>query len=175
MIESLLVIDWITVSLLIIFGITGFFNGLMKEIFSAAAWIFSLIIAWYYGPLLFPLMISYIETEQIMKAVSFLLLFISFFVAFKFMGSFLSKLTGAIGLKSIDRIFGFFFGAIKVSAILTSLFLYNLEFLDQKKWWLDSQTREYALLFSEIADPIISEWRSDAEILMNKDNLKLPL
>ena len=47
MIENLVLIDWISIALLSAFGITGVFNGFMKEVFSAAAWIVSLFIAWY--------------------------------------------------------------------------------------------------------------------------------
>ena len=47
MIENLTFIDWISVALLSAFGITGFFNGFIKEVFSAAAWIVSLTIAWF--------------------------------------------------------------------------------------------------------------------------------
>ena len=53
MTESLQVIDWISVTLLLVFAITGFFNGFIKEVFSAMAWVFSLITAWLYGPLIF--------------------------------------------------------------------------------------------------------------------------
>ena len=175
MIENLVLIDWISLALLSAFGITGFFNGFMKEVFSAAAWIVSLFIAWFYGPLLFPILEVYIETLEIKKALSFLILFLSFFLLLKFIGSTFSKITSVIGLKGVDRILGLCFGTLKVTAVLTSLYIYNLDFLDTKQWWLDSLTREYTIQFAESIEPILKDWKLGTSTFLNKDNLKLNL
>ena len=175
MIENLVLIDWLSIALLSSFGITGFFNGFIKEVFSAAAWIVSLSIAWFYGPLLFPILTPYIETLEIKKALSFLILFLSFFLLLKFFGSTFSKITSVIGLKGVDRLLGLCFGALKITAVLTSLYIYNLNFLDTKQWWLDSLTREYTILFSESVEPILRDWELGTSTLLNKDNLKLNL
>ena len=175
MIENFALIDWISIALLSAFGITGFFNGFMKEVFSAASWIVSLFIAWFYGPLLFPILETYIETLEVKKALSFLILFLSFFLLLKFIGSTFSKITSVIGLKGVDRLLGLCFGALKITAVLTSLYIYNLNFLDTKQWWLDSLTREYTILFSESVEPILKDWELGTSTLLNKDNLKLNL
>ena len=175
MIENLVLIDWISLALLSAFGITGFFNGFMKEVFSAAAWIVSLFIAWFYGPLLFPILESYIEILEIKKALSFLILFLSFFLLLKFFGSMFSKITSVIGLKGVDRLLGFCFGTLKITAVLMSIYIYNLDFLDTKKWWLDSITREYTIQFSESVEPILKDWELGTSTFLNKDNLKLNL
>ena len=175
MIENLALIDWISIALVSAFGITGFFNGFMKEVFSAAAWIVSLFIAWFYGPLLFPILEMYIETLEVKKALSFLILFLSFFLLLKFIGSMFSKITSVIGLKGVDRLLGFCFGVLKVTAVLTSIYIYNLNFLDTKQWWLDSLTREYTIKFSESVEPILKDWEIGTSTFLNKDNLKLNL
>ena len=104
MIESLALIDWISITLILVFGITGFFNGFIKEIFSAAAWVLSLAIAWLYGPLLFPYVTDFIDSESIKNIVSFVLLFLVSFVGLKILGSIISKLISAIGLKGLDKL-----------------------------------------------------------------------
>ena len=175
MIENLVLIDWISIALLSAFGITGFFNGFMKEVFSAAAWIVSLFIAWYYGPLFFPILETYIETLEIKKALSFLILFLTFFLLLKFLGSTFSKITSVIGLKGVDRLLGLCFGTLKITAVLTSIYIYNLGFLDTKQWWLDSLTREYTFKFSESVEPILKDWEIGTSTFLNKDNLKLNL
>ena len=175
MIENLVLIDWISIALLSAFGITGFFNGLMKEVFSAAAWIVSLFIAWYYGPLFFPILETYIETLEIKKALSFLILFLTFFLLLKFLGSTFSKITSVIGLKGVDRLLGLCFGTLKITAVITSIYIYNLGFLDTKQWWLDSLTREYTIKFSESVEPILKDWEIGTSTFLNKDNLKLNL
>ncbi len=175
MIENLVLIDWISFALLSAFGITGFFNGFIKEVFSAAAWIVSLFIAWYYGPLFFPILETYIETLEIKKALSFIILFLTFFLLLKFLGSTFSKITSVIGLKGVDRLLGLCFGTLKITAVLTSIYIYNLGFLDTKQWWLDSLTREYTIKFSESVEPILKDWEIGTSTFLNKDNLKLNL
>ena len=175
MIENLVLIDWISIALLSAFGITGFFNGFIKEVFSAAAWIVSLIIAWYYGPLFFPILETYIETLEIKKALSFIILFLTFFLLLKFLGSTFSKITSVIGLKGVDRLLGLCFGTLKITAVLTSIYIYNLGFLDTKQWWLDSLTREYTIKFSESVEPILKDWEIGTSTFLNKDNLNLNL
>ena len=175
MIENLVLIDWISIALLSAFGITGFFNGFMKEVFSAAAWIVSLFIAWYYGPLFFPILETHIETLEIKKALSFLILFLTFFLLLKFLGSTFSKITSVIGLKGVDRLLGLCFGTLKITAVITSIYIYNLGFLDTKQWWLDSLTREYTIKISESVEPILKDWEIGTSYFLNKDNLKLNL
>ena len=175
MIENLILIDWVSIALLSAFGITGFFNGFMKEVFSAAAWIVSLFIAWYYGPLFFPILETYIETLEIKKALSFLILFLTFFLLLKFLGSTFSRITSVIGLKGVDRLLGLCFGTLKITAVITSIYIYNLGFLDTKQWWLDSLTREYTIKFSESVEPILKDWEIGTSTFLNKDNLKLNL
>ena len=175
MIEEFVLIDWISVVLLATFGITGFFKGFIKEVFSAAAWIVSLMVSWFWGPSLFPVIGSYIGAPEITKAASFLILFVSCFLILKFLGSILSKLSAVIGLKGVDKTLGFCFGALKVSAVLISLYAYNLEFLDSKQWWLDSSTREYTIQFIKITEPILSDWELGAKTFLNKDNLNINL
>ena len=147
MIESLALIDWISITLILVFGITGFFNGFIKEIFSTAAWVLSLAIAWLYGPLLFPYVTDFIDSESIKNIVSFVLLFLISFAGLKILGSIISKLISAIGLKSLDKLLGAFFSSLKVLAILSSLFVFNLNYLDKNQWWLDSYSRTYSISF----------------------------
>ena len=45
----MIVIDWITLALIGAIGISGFFNGFTKEIFSAVAWVISIVGAWYFA------------------------------------------------------------------------------------------------------------------------------
>ena len=50
----MVIIDWAALGLIGIFAVSGFFNGFTKELFSVAAWILSLVAAWFFGPVLFP-------------------------------------------------------------------------------------------------------------------------
>ena len=157
------------------FGIAGFFNGFIKEIFSAAAWIFSLTLAWLYGPLLFPFVQDYVGSDTLKNVISFVLMFLISFLALKILGSIISKLISAIGLKGLDKLLGMFFGSIKILAILSSIYVFNLSFLDQKKWWLDSYSRIYSIQVYEYSKPVFDKWIKKADIILDKDNPKITL
>lgn len=175
MIESIALIDWIAITLVSVFGITGFFNGFVKELFSAAAWIVSLALAWLYGPLLFPYVQDFIEVDTIKNIISFILFFLISFILLKIIGSIVSKFFSAIGLKGLDKLFGLFFGALKTVAILSSVFIFNLNYLDKNQWWLDSYSRIYSLQVYEYSKPIFDKWIKKADIILDKDNPKITL
>ncbi len=175
MTESLQVIDWISVTLLLVFAITGFFNGFIKEVFSAMAWVLSLITAWLYGPLVFPYVNAYLDSESAKNIISFVILFLLSFIILKTLGSIISKLISAIGLKSLDKLLGAFFSSLKVLAILTSLFVFNLNYLDKNQWWLDSYSRIYSVSFYEYSKPIFDEWIDKADTILQKDDSKIAL
>ena len=175
MIEELALIDWITITLIAVFGITGFFNGFIKELFSAAAWIVSLALSWLYGPLLFPYVQEFIETDSIKNIISFILLFLISFITLKIIGSIVSKFLNAIGLKGLDKLLGMFFGALKTVAVLSSMFSFNLSYLDTNKWWIDSYSRIYSIKFYEYSKPVFDEWINKADTILQKDNSKITL
>ena len=175
MTESLQVIDWISVTLLLVFAITGFFNGFIKEVFSAMAWVFSLIAAWLYGPLIFPYVNTYLDSESAKNIISFIILFLLSFIILKTLGSIMSKLISVIGLKSLDKLLGAFFSSLKVLAILMSLFVFNLNYLDKNQWWLDSYSRIYSISFYEYSKPIFDEWIDKADTILQKDDSKIAL
>ena len=172
MIESLALIDWITLTLILISGITGLFNGLIKEIFSTAAWLLSLALAWLYGPFLFPYVGDFVESEPVKNIICFILLFLISFIVLKIIGSIISKLLSAIGLKSIDKLLGLFFGSLKALAIISSVFVFNLNYLDKSSWWLNSYSRIYSIEFYNYSKPVFNKWIDKVDIILQKDNPK---
>ena len=93
----------------------------------------------------------------------------------KLVGSIVSKFISVIGLKGLDRFLGFFFGSVKILAILSSVYVFNLSFLDKNKWWLDSYSRIYSIQVYEYSKPIFDKWMKKADIILDKDNPKIIL
>ena len=106
----MVIIDWAALGLIGIFAASGFFNGFTKELFSVVAWVFSLVAAWFFGPVLFPYLEEYIVNPEVKKVVSFIGLFLILFITFKFVGSLLSKTFSILGLGGLDKILGLCFG-----------------------------------------------------------------
>ena len=139
------------------------------------AWVLSLITAWLYGPLIFPYVNTYLDSESAKNIISFIILFLLSFIILKTLGSIMSKLISVIGLKSLDKLLGAFFSSLKVLAILISLFVFNLNYLDKNQWWLDSYSRIYSISFYEYSKPIFDEWIDKADAILQKDDSKIAL
>ena len=167
-------IDWISLALIGAFGISGFFNGFTKEIFSTAAWLISIIGAWYFGPFLFPYLAPYFSNTQVKSIASFIALFLILFTLIKLSGSIVSKFLSAIGLSFLDKGLGFIFGAIKATAILVTIFILASGFLENQSWWNESLSKEWTLRIAEVMEPLLKDWKAQAEILLNKEKVTFP-
>ena len=168
------VIDWFSLAIVSAFGIAGFFNGFAKETFSTAAWIISILGAWYFGPLLFPYLETYFNNAQVKSIVSFIVLFLVLFTLIKLSGSIVSKFLKAIGLSFLDKGLGLMFGAIKAAAILVSVFILASGFLENQSWWNESLSKEWTTKIAEIMEPLLKDWKAQAEILLNKEKVTFP-
>jgi uncharacterized membrane protein required for colicin V production len=96
-------------------------------------------------------------------------------VGLKILGSIISKLISAIGLKGLDKLLGMFFGSLKVLAILSSVYIFNLNYLDKNQWWLESYSRIYAIEFYEYSKPVFDKWIDRADIILQKESPKFSL
>ena len=170
----MIAIDWISLALIGALGISGFFNGFAKEISSAIAWVVSIVGAWYFGPLLFPYLEAYLSNVQVKSIASFIVVFIILFALVRLAGSILSKFLSAIGLGFLDKGLGFFFGATKATAILVSIFMLSSGFLENQSWWNESLSKEWTTRIAEVMEPLIKDWKAQAEILLNKGNVTFP-
>ena len=170
----MIVIDWISLALIGALGISGFFNGFAKEISSAIAWIVAIVGAWYFGPLLFPYLEVYLSNVQVKSIASFILVFIILFALVKLAGSILSKFLNTIGLSFLDKGLGFFFGATKATAILVTIFMLSSGFLENQSWWNESLSKEWTTKIVKVMEPLIKDWKAQAEILLDKGNVTLP-
>ena len=168
----MILIDWIAFGLISVFAVTGFFNGFTKEFFSLAAWVVSLLAAWFFGPILFPYLEDYIVNQEMKKVASFLALFLVLFISLKFIGSLLSKAFSILGLGGLDKILGLGFGGMKVFIILLSIFLLNIEYLNTKDWWLKSYSREVTLHMAIYVEPLLREWELKSELILNNDSVE---
>ena len=170
----MLAIDWFSLAAIGALGITGFFHGFAKEIFSTAAWLISIIGAWYFGPFLFPYLEPYLSNTQVRSIASFIALFLILFTLIKLSGSIVSKFLSAMGLSFLDKGVGFIFGAIKATAILVTVFILASGFLENQSWWNESLSKEWTLRIAEVMEPLLKDWKAQAEILLNKEKVTFP-
>ena len=171
---ELLLVDWFSLAIIIAFGVAGFFNGFAKEIFSLAAWVISIVGAWYFGPLLFPYINPYISNAEASSIASFVALFLILFILIRLSGTVISKFISALGLSFLDKGFGFVFGALKATAIFVTIYMLASGFLENQNWWIESLSKEWTLRIAEVMEPILKDWKAQAEVLLNKENVTFP-
>ena len=46
--------------------------------------------------------------------------------------------------------------------------------LETQAWWSDSLSREWTIKTAEIMEPLIKDWKHQADILLNKENVTFP-
>ena len=167
----MLLIDWFSLIVICFVAFNGFLKGFTKEIFSLASWIFSLGLAWFLGPLLFAYVEPYIVNDQLKRVLSFFIIFIGFFILFRTTGLILSKTLNLIGLSFLDKLLGFVSGFFKSAAILASLYILILGFLESQHWWIESYSRDYTLKIERELDPFLRKWQEEIDVFMNKENV----
>tara|TARA_B100001123_G_C15318536_1_gene1027067 strand:- start:218 stop:739 length:522 start_codon:yes stop_codon:yes gene_type:complete len=170
----MLLIDWISLAIIGALGFSGFYNGFAKELSSAAAWVISIVGAWYFGPFLFPYLEAYLNNLQVKSIISFIVFFIILFAIVRLAGSIISKFLSAIGLSSLDKSLGFFFGATKAITILVSVFILSSTFIENKSWWNESLSKEWTTKIARVMEPLIKDWKAQSEILLDKGNVTSP-
>ena len=103
--------------------------------------------------------------------LSFFIIFIGFFILFRTTGLILSKTLNLIGLNFLDKFLGLVLGFFKSAAILASLYILILGFLESQNWWIESYSREYTFKIERELDPFLRKWQEEIDVFMNKENV----
>jgi membrane protein required for colicin V production len=97
-------------------------RGLVKEVFSLAAWILAFIGARIFGPLLAPLL-PWAENPALQHGLAMVLVFVVTLIGAGLAGSLLAGLVRLAGLGVYDRVLGVMFGLLRGGAAVVALAL----------------------------------------------------
>ena len=138
----------IIIAVPILYGlIKGFFNGLIKEITGLLSLIISVYVAVNFSKLFEPYLSGYFDNyEQFKPILAFAILFIVTILIIKLFGILANKLTIALSLGFISRIFGSVFGWLKISLIVS--FLLTIE---SRFELIPKETKENSKLYKPIS------------------------
>lgn len=164
----MLLIDWFSLGVILAFSIAGYFNGFAKQFFSTTAWVISIVVAWYFGPLLFPFIETYLSNPLLKSIASFLILFLLLFLLINLFGSVFVKFLNILGLGFFDKTTGLVFGSLKAIAILVTVYILASTNLELQNWWIDSLSREWTIKIAETLEPLLRDWKAQVDILFNK-------
>jgi membrane protein required for colicin V production len=156
-------IDLVIVVILILSMVTGFINGLVKEVASLAALILGIWGAIKFSSFTAARLYDYFDMSgHYVGIIAFLVTFGIIVVLIHFVGIIADKIVDAAALGFINRLLGIVFGLIK-TVLIMSVFFVILNAIDARKPFLPKETIEHSIFFSPISDiaptifPIIGE------------------
>lgn len=131
------IFDLVIIAFVLILGIKGILNGLIREIFGLIGIIGGIIVATRFGFETGDLIshkIYHIDGKEVIYFVGFLSVLICFWLASLILGKLLSKLVGMSGLGFLDRLGGFFIGSAKIFFVVCILLsvISNITVLNNK-------------------------------------------
>ena len=128
--------------------IKGFSNGLVKEVTSLLALFIGVYIAINFSEFLEPKFINILDSyQEFVPVLAFGVLFLVSVLCIKMLGFFIDKLTKALALGVFNRLFGGFFGFLKVVVIFSFLLFFVKEYN-----LVNKQTKEDSVLFEPLTD-----------------------
>jgi membrane protein required for colicin V production len=156
-------LDVIIVVILILSLVTGFINGLVKEVASLAALILGIWGAIKFSTFTAGKLYDYFDMSgRYVGIIAFLITFGMIVVIIHFVGILADKIVNAAALGFINRILGIIFGLLK-SVLIMSVVFVILNAIDAKRPFLPKQTIEESKFYNPISDlapaifPIIGE------------------
>jgi len=156
-------IDLIIVVILILSIVSGFINGLVKEVASLAALILGIWGAIKFSGFTAEKLYDFFDmTGKYVGLIAFLVTFGIIVVIIHFIGLLADKIVSAASLGFVNRLLGIAFGLIK-SVLIMSVFFVILNAIDVRRPFLPKETIEKSVFFNPISDiapaifPIIGE------------------
>ena len=156
-------IDVIIIIILVISMVTGFINGLVKEVASLAALVLGIWGAIRFSSFTAAKLYDYFDmTGNYVGIIAFIVTFAVIAIGIHFAGMIADKLLKAVALGFVNRLLGIAFGLIKSVLILSVIFVV-LNAIDARRPFLPGDKINGSMLYNPISDvapalfPIIGE------------------
>jgi membrane protein required for colicin V production len=166
MLSNIHIMNWIDlgiVVILILAMVSGFINGLIREVASLAALILGIWGAIKFSSFTAGKLYDYFDMSgHYVGIIAFLITFGIIVIIIHFVGIIASKIADAAALGFINRLLGIVFGFFKTILIM-SVFFVVLNAIDARRPFLPKETIEQSIFFNPISDiapaifPIIGE------------------
>jgi membrane protein required for colicin V production len=132
--------------LLVLLGSTliGALRGFIREAISLAFWILAIWAAWQFGPVVEPHLGGLLADPKIAPWVGRLVILVLVLIVGWGVAMLLSYFTRSLGLGTLDRVLGVFFGIVR-GMVLVGLLVIGGELLhlNQEEWWGRSKLVHY--------------------------------
>ena len=134
-------LDIVVLGILVGSTLLGLMRGLVKEVFSLAAWILAFIGARTFGPLLAQ-QLPGADNPALRHAMALILVFVLILVVAGLAGSLLAGVVRLVGLGAYDRLLGVLFGLLRGGVAVVALaLLAGLTALPKTHMWQTAMSR----------------------------------
>ena len=169
--------NYIDIIIIIVLGLsilTGFVNGLVKEVASLAALIFGIWGAIKFSGFTSAKLYQYFDMSgQYIGIISFIVTFLIIVVVIHFLGVLIDKLMEAVSLGFLNKLLGTVFSLLKATLML-SVFFVVLKSIDANHPFLPKDKTEESMFFNPISDiaPAIFPIIGEGDLFHSFDRLK---
>lgn len=137
-------VDYLLAGILFLSSLAGLWRGFMKEVCALVTWFIAFWAAWRFGSVVEPHLGGLLVDPPFSTWTGRAIVFIVVLVLGAVVGAIVSHLVRLSLLRSVDRTFGFFFGALRGVLILGVLVvLGQAARLDGEGWWRQSRLMPY--------------------------------
>ena len=135
-------VDWVLLSVLLLSGLWGVWNGVVKEVFSLLAWVLGFVLS-----IQFAADVSQVLplawAQGLRMACAWVLIFLLVLLVMGLLASFLKQLLSMVGLGLFDRFLGGVFGVLRATIMLLAItLLVGLTPLKSNLEWMGSRVAQ---------------------------------
>ncbi|MFN3628686.1 MAG: CvpA family protein [Casimicrobiaceae bacterium] len=133
--------DLIVFSIVLLSAALGLWRGVIREVFSLAAWVAAVVVSILQGEAVARLLPLRDAPSWLVQLSGHVLVFVAVFVALSLVGYLFTRLTHAVGLGFLDRSLGMMFGIVRGGLVVVLLVLLaGGTTWPAAPWWRESIT-----------------------------------
>ena len=138
---DILTIDPTDLAILIIifcFGFFSLFRGFIKELFSIIGWIFAVLVAIYFTPVVLSKLQVVLPSFSLSPLIAGVLIALVVYILFRILGGLFQKRLGKANISAVNRSLGFLLGLAKGFALVCITIFITKTFLNEAEYpnWL---------------------------------------
>ena len=158
---SITLFDVIVIAVVLISAVLAMVRGFVREVLAIASWLIAAIATFYLYELLRDVIQPYVENETLATIISVAVIFIIVLVIITYITMKVADIVIDSRVGSIDRLFGFIFGALRgLLLIVVAYVLFDWFVEEQPAWIENAETRP---LVADLSERLIEILPQDVE------------
>lgn len=150
------VFDMVALGVVLVCIVISMMRGMIAELLGLITWIVALLVAKLFAVPFAAFALTAIQPESLAVAAAFVLLFVAAWLVQYLLRSLLTSAVSAVGLGSINRLFGGVFGALKGIIIITiAVLVCAFTDLPQTEGWRTAVSAPYFEALAQMAVPYL--------------------